>query len=331
MENHTELSPQAAPLYISEAVVEQAIHWRIRLESGEFQSTDVQACKQWRQSDPLHELAWQRLQQMESAFHRVADQGSGDIAHAALLKTDTHFQHMSRRQALRKLGGAALSVAALSWMAHDQGMIHRLQADFSTGNAISHQVLQDHSDVWLNRESAIELAFSKDFRKVTLTRGEIRLSAADEVRPMLIKTPQTSISTRSAQVFVRNTSDHALIQVAKGQARIKPEFAGGSFNAYAGQTFRIAKSHIHELDNRRFDYSAWIDGVLSVRNMPLKDFLAELSVYRSGFMHCSPALENHLVSGVYQLRDTDLILQTLARSARAELRYRTRWWAEITT
>ncbi len=331
MENHAEFSPQDAPLYISEAVVEQAIHWRIRLESGEFQSSDVQACKQWRQSDPLHELAWQRLQQMESALHRVADQGSSDIAHAALLKTDTHFQSLSRRQALRKLGGAALSVAAFSWMALDQGMIHRLQADFSTGSVISHQVLQDQSDVWLNQESAIELGFTQDSRQVALTRGEICLSTADEARPMWIKTPHTRMTTQSAQVFVRNTPDHALIQVAKGQAQITPEFADGSFNAHAGQAFRITESHVHELDNRRFDYSGWIDGVFSVRNMPLKDFLAELSSYRSGFMHCDPALENYLVSGVYQLRDTDVILQTVARSARAKLNYRTRWWAEITT
>ena len=64
--------------------------------------------------------------------------------------------------------------------------------------------------------------------------------------------------------------------------------------------------------------------------MPLKQLLAELSRYCTGYIGCDASLDNHLVSGIYQLRDTDLILKILARSSNAQVRYLTRWWAKIT-
>ena len=44
---------------------------------------------------------------------------------------------------------------------------------------------------------------------------------------------------------------------------------------------------------------------------------------------CHPELKEHLVSGVFQLADTNLMLQTLARLIKADLNYMTRWWIEL--
>lgn len=313
---------------LPENIVRQAIAWQIRLESEQAADSDRLACEFWRESDPQHELAWQRLQRMNATFEQVASKAPS-LAKPALLQTDVDCRRMGRRQAMRTLGGSAFSVAALALLADQQGLYQRLRADYSSGADAGQYRLSDNSQLWLNSHSAVELDFNQRQRAVVLSRGEMHLSSSDDPRSLQVRSNGRLFISDNARFTLRHHGDQSLLHVVHGNVLIESEQADVLGQAHAGQAFLVNQQRVVELDSRRFDYSSWVDGLLAVRAMPLGDLLQELGRYRSGFLRCDPRLQQHKVSGVFQLQDTDLILQTLARSAGAEVLYRTRWWAQI--
>lgn len=309
------------------SVITQAIAWRIKLESGKAQEAD---CEAWRKTDPEHEMAWQRLDQMHDVFHSVAEKAPR-LGHSTLSRADSERQRISRRRAIKIMTGSVLSVSLSSWLAHDHGLFQRINADLVTraGERNQHR-LDDNSRLWMNVDTAVQLRYTDRERLLSLRRGEIHLQSAPDHRPLQVAVPQGLLTALGTRFLVRRERDHALLQVVEGRVAIQPSRMGGVIEATAGQVYRLTEQDAEPLDGRTFDYSGWIDGVFSVRNMPLKDFLAELSRYRSGHLGCDARLDNFRISGVFQLRDTDLILRAVAASANAEVRYMTRWWASIT-
>lgn len=319
---------QGAPS-LTESVIKTAIAWRIRLESGLAQTSDKEACRHWRDADPAHELAWQRLGKLDSVFHDAAGKAPA-LARTTLHRTDEERRRLSRRQALSVITGSALGLSSLGWLAVDQGLVQRLDADYATRTGERHQyLLRDHSRLWLNTDSAIKVRFDDSERHLHLSRGEIHLHTATDARPLQVHFPQGSLTTLGTRFLVRRERQHTLVQVIEGDVTVRPRLAGSPAQVKGGQVFRISDTGLTAVDGRRFDYSAWVDGIFSVRNMPMAELLAELSRYRTGVLRCDSRLEDFLASGVYQLSDTDLALEAMARSANAEVRYFTRWWAEI--
>lgn len=318
--------PSNSEASINEAIVRRAIAWRIRLDSGAASTEDVSACEQWRQSDAQHERAWQRLELMEAPLKQAAQQAP-KLARKTLVLN--HGPNVSRRQALRTLGGTALGVAGVSMLAQQRGLFERIEADYSSAGQSRQYQLSDNSQLWLNRYSAVKVDFTSDKRAIELSRGEIHIASAKDPRPLQIDLPQAQLSSLDASFTVRHGKDFSLLQVAKGQLSLRHKQSQQLSRLLAGQALKLDALGIQSLDNQRFDYSSWIDGVLAVREIPLKDLLDELSRYRSGFLRCDPTLNNFRVSGVFQLHDTDTILEAIARTSGAKLRYITPWWVNI--
>lgn len=319
--------PSNTETSIDEATVRRAIAWRIRLDSGAATAQEILACEQWRQSDAQHERAWQRLELMEAPLKQAAQQAPKLARQTLVLSSGPNI---SRRQALRTLGGTALGVAGVSMLAQQRGLFEHIEADYSSAGQSSQYQLSDNSQLWLNRYSAVKVDFDTDKRAIELRRGEIHIASAKDPRPLQVDLPQAQLSSLDASFTVRHGKDFSLLQVAKGQLSLRHKQSQQLSRLLAGQALRLDALGTQPLDAQRFDYSSWIDGVLAVREIPLKNLLGELSRYRSGFLRCDPALENFRVSGVFQLRDTDTILETLARSSGAKLRYITPWWVNMT-
>lgn len=314
---------------LPDQIVQQAIAWRICFESGNAQSKDLDEYQRWRLADPMHELAWQRIELLESTFSG-ATKKSASIVHSTLQKTDRDIQSMSRRQALKKIAGTTLSLASVSWLADKQGAWQYLNADYATTNQRELFTLADNSQLWLNSGSTVELNFNNYNKHIHLTRGEMQYTGSVSTQPIQIKLNHGVLISDSKQFFVRHENDHALVKVMQGSIVVQqPNSFLTNQVMNAGALYKITSHSVQQLDNHIFDYSSWTEGLLSVRNMPIKHFLAELSRYHRGFVKCAPNLDDYLVSGVFQLNDTNLILTTLARTARAKVHYMTRWWAEI--
>ncbi len=318
---------------IPQPIVRQAIAWRIRLGAEDASERDLLACRHWRNSDPQHERAWLRLEQAESGLRIVAERAPR-LAQAAIHQTDAECRRIGRRKALKLIGNSALGLGGLALLAGQQDVWQQINADYNTGSHRQAFTLQDNSRLWLNKDTSIGLDFSASTRSLALTRGEVYVQTAADQRPLQLQLAQGKLQTEDATFMVRHhfdsASDAALVQVQQGSVQVLATGGAIIHSLRAGDTIHLAQDGLTSIiDGQRFDYSSWIDGLLVARGMPLEQFSAELQRYHPGLIRIDKALKQHPVSGVFQLQDTHLILQLLARSANAKLQYRSPWWAEI--
>jgi hypothetical protein len=73
----------------------------------------------------------------------------------------------------------------------------------------------------------------------------------------------------------------------------------------------------------------WLERRLSVIDMPLPQWLAELGRYRAGHLGYAPELADLRVSGVYPLDDTDAALDLLAAGQGLRIERWTRYWVRV--
>jgi transmembrane sensor len=313
---------------ISSHIVRQAIAWRIKLESGENDSNSLLACQQWREISPEHEIVWCRLDDMQSTFDQAAQQ-SPKLAKPVLLKTAHERHHVNRRQALRTITGSALGLATLGFLGQQQGVVELVRADYSAFREPSEYTLTDTSRVWLNAHSNIKVEFTQAVLKIELLRGEMQFTSAPEHQPIEVNTSQGILTLSDSTFWVRQAKQFSLLQVNSGSVMVKSHHTGQTITAQQGGLYRLDSHSIQPLDSRLFDYSSWVGGVFYVSNMPLKSFLKELSHYSFGSLNCDSILDSALISGVYQLNNIDLIMETVALSLQSKIRHIGPWWAQI--
>ncbi|WP_343595725.1 FecR domain-containing protein [Pseudomonas sp.] len=313
-------SSERAP---AQAQVDQAIEWLVKLRFDTPSPVTERQFQQWLAGHPHNALAWQRvsglsdeLAGLPSALSRRTLEGS-------------ERQRISRRDQLRLLAVLAVG-GSLGWAAREPLGLPAMMADSSTGTGERRQLQgSDGSRIQLNTASAIDLRYSAELRELTLVRGEVSLdSNASDNRPFRINTRLGVLGTRNGQLLLRENDQGLLLAVRRGDVTLFP-YSPSPRLVHAGETLQVSTNNDYQLASLHSDPWGWTEGVLSVQQMPLGEFVAELARYRPGLLRCSPQVAGLKVSGTYQLSDTERILHLLARSLPVRIDSRTRYWVSI--
>lgn len=313
-------TPERIP---AQAQVDQAIDWLVKLRFDEPSARTERQFQQWLASHPHNALAWQRVSTLSDELAGLPS----DLSRRTL--EGSRRQQISRRDHLKLLAILAVG-GSLGWAAREPLGLPALLADSSTATGERRDVQgSDGSRIQLNTASAIDLRYSADQRLLTLIRGELTLdSNANDKRPFIIDTQLGALSTHDGQLLLRENAQGLLLAVRRGEVTLMPHSAPLR-QVYPGQVLQLAASGAIQPALVHGDPWGWTDGVLSVQQMPLSEFTAELSRYRPGLLRCAPEVADLKVSGTYQLADTEQILQLLARSLPLQIDYRTRYWVSI--
>ncbi|PVZ31291.1 FecR domain-containing protein [Pseudomonas sp. CC120222-01a] len=307
----------------AQAQVDQAIEWLVKLRFDTPSPATEQQFQQWLASHPQNALAWQRVSGLSNELAGLPNTLSRRTLEGS------QRQRISRRDHLKLL--AVLTVGgSLGWAAREPLGLPALMADNSTATG-ERRSLQgsDGSHIQLNTASAIDLHFSTDQRELTLVRGEFSLdSNASDSRPFRINTRLGPLATRDGQLLLRENDQGLLLAVRRGEVTLFPYSASPRL-VHAGEVLQVSANGAYSPANLHADPWGWTDGVLSVQQMPLGEFVAELARYRPGLLRCAPEVAELKVSGTYQLGDSERILQLLARSLPVRIDYRTRYWVSI--
>ncbi|PCR92915.1 peptide ABC transporter substrate-binding protein [Pseudomonas fluorescens] len=316
-------------------VVKQAIHWLLRLRNNHGNPRLNHQCEQWRAEHHDHELAWQRVQSLQSELTQNLRAVPG--AQVAFNTLENSAQSLGRRQALKLLSGALLMGSA-AWLAKDTSAWQQWSADYATatGERRGFQ-LPDGTRIELNTATAVDLDYTAQQRLIKLTRGEIIVTCggADEGsgidRPLRVQNRHGSYEPFDARFILRQEGDCTRLSVTSGRVAIhSPRTSdGASTEVLAGQSYLIDHHQARPAPPLDMDAGAWIDGLIVTRNMRLGDFLNEVGRYRQGFLNCAPQVADLRLSGVFRLDDTDKLLAILPQTLPVQLRYRTRWWVTL--
>ncbi|MGC3893884.1 FecR domain-containing protein [Pseudomonas urmiensis] len=313
-------TPERIP---AQAQVDQAIDWLVKLRFDEPSARTERQFQQWLASHPHNALAWQRVSTLSDELAGLPS----DLSRRTL--EGSRRQQISRRDHLKLLAVLAVG-GSLAWAAREPLGLPALLADSSTATGERRDVQgSDGSRIQLNTASAIDLRYSADQRLLTLIRGELTLdSNANDKRPFIIATQLGALSTHDGQLLLRENAQGLLLAVRRGEVTLMPNSAPLR-QVHPGEVLQLAASGAIQPALVHGDPWGWTEGVLSVQQMPLSKFTAELSRYRPGLLRCAPEVADLKVSGTYQLADTEQILQLLARSLPLRIDYRTRYWVSI--
>lgn len=306
-----------------QAKVDEAIDWLVKLRFDEPSARAERQFQQWLASHPQNAVAWQRVSHLSDELAGLP----GDLSRRTL--EGSQRQRVSRRDHLKLLAVLAVG-GSLGWAAREPLGLPALMADNSTATG-ERRALQgsDGSRIQLNTASAIDLQYSTRQRLLKLVRGEVALdSNTHDNRPFDIDTRIGALSTQGGQLLLRENDQGLLLAVRRGDVTLFPS-SSRIRPVHAGEVVQVSASGAVQPAVLHGDPWGWTDGVLSVQQMPLGEFISELSRYRPGLLRCAPEVAALKVSGTYQLADTEQILLLLARSLPVRVDYRTRYWVSI--
>lgn len=317
---------------ISRATANAAADWLTLLMSGEAGDEQQRQWRQWRQAHVDHEAAWQHV---ESVTGRMKSLERAP-AYAALSSYATTDQPSSaaRRRVTRMLlwGGMATSAGLLAsrtdtWQART--------ADYRSNTGEQREVtLDDGTRLTLNTDSAANVRFDADQRRILLMAGEIMVATRHgpglaDPRPLSVVTAEGSIRSLGTRFTVRQRSGQTGVAVLESAVEVSPRAGSGASVLHAGQQTQFSRDAVGAPRAINEQTDAWARGQLVADEQRLGDFAAELDRYRRGVLRVDPQIANLRLSGVFPLADTDRILATLPSVLPIRVQWRTRYWATI--
>jgi len=290
-----------------ETIDDAARDWLLLLCSGEASNRDRARFEQWLVADPRHREAFETLRELwygidalEDAFagaRRVpseqpvptTDPAASPAVSAA--RAGPVADHPRRRAAWSAAAAAclvlALGAASNWWTA--------LVADHRTGVGEQARItLPDGSVAWLNTDTAIDVDYGGERRRIVLLHGEARFEVSpDAGRPFAVRAQGGRSAALGTAYTVHDQSDGATVTVSEGTVEVRSPAGQGGDDARpagerrivnAGERVRYATGAppgtVRAADLQA--EAAWRRGFVGIDGMPLADALDEIDRYRPG-------------------------------------------------
>ena len=332
--------------------LQQAATWFVTLNDSRVAAQDKINWQQWLAACPSHQMAWQQVLSVNdkfTSFEQEADLAASSLQAARSKPFNKALsQPMSRRDALRALSISALALSSWALLRYTPiktiTMAHLADHQTSTGE-INSVTLADNSKVWLNTASAFNVDYQATVRQLNFIRGEILIvtnkdnNAKDiygqnnhtKNRPFKVATEHGMLQALGTQFSVREVSNGAAIEVHVFAGSVKITTANNKQQhiVNTGQAARFNQQKITALMPANPMRQTWQQKVLYAENITLAALIAELSLYRHGYLAVSPAIANRKVVGAFPLDDTDLALAMIAKTLKVSLNQLTPWWVTL--
>jgi len=317
-------SEKAIPPKVSRAAAE----WLVELHSGQVGKEVREQWQAWRAAHPDHDRAWQHIEMLGERLGGL----SSSLAHATMAPRGS----LRRRRAIKTLA-MLLFAGGSAWVVQEKTPWWQLSADYSTGIGEQRRIeLEDGTVVDLNSSSAINVAYTQQQRILMLLRGEMHVATASEsatTRPFLIASDQGSVRAFGTRFVVRqltNEKDSPIkVGVLEGAVEVAPSEMPARVRLQAGEQLSFTRHMVTPIEPVIPHDTAWLQRMLVADDMPLGEFLAELSRYRKGSLGCDHSIKHLKVSGTYPLDDTDKVIEMLQQSLNLQVRMLTRYWVRL--
>ncbi len=305
----------------SDRMINAAAHWLTLLHDDLSTDADREAFELWREADPLHALAVERMRELLGSLDELP------VAPARVALKQAFFRPRPTMAARGAQAVALLGVLMCGWIGLENLPVWL--ADQRTGVGERRElVLSDGSHVQLNSDSALDVKFDGQQRVIELLAGELWVEVAkDAQRPFVVRTDQGTATALGTRYLVKRDADGStVVSVLESVVAAKPR-AGEVVNVKAGEQTVLRDGDVAKpqaIGDASPD--AWTRGLLKVDDRPLSEVLHELASYRHGLVRFDEqALQGLRVSGVFRLDDTDAALATLADNLPIEVERFTDW------
>lgn len=309
------------------SIHEAAAEWAVFLSGGEPDAARHQALQQWLRADPRHAEALAFAQRTWVALGALPAERRAPERRAA--PSIAPLPRAARRRGrLRRWGAAACLMLLLGGLglSQDEHLLLPLLADHRTASGeVRSLTLPDGSEVTLDSDSAIRLAYSAGQRRVELLAGAAIFQVAPQAdRPFVVATSGGTAQALGTRFVVqREDGAHAWVGVLEHAVQV--DVAGQHRRLEEGDSVRYGATGIvsQQLDLQRA--TSWQRGLLVFDRVPLAQVVEQLNRYRAGYILIgNDELAQREVSGVFRLDALDDALSILTREMQLQ---HTQWLA----
>lgn len=290
--------------------------WVVRLSSGDMTDAEMQRLKGWLAESGVHRTAFETERRF---WHELAELRD-DFAPERFTAAPTGGWRVRWR--LAAVGGALAACVALllAWPAIGVAFLADFQSPVGAQRSVP---LPDGSVVHLNTDSAIDVEFAADERRIELLQGEALFEVkADPGRPfrVIANDGETRAVGTAFNVRIDDARTHVL--VTEGQVAVSsPAAVGLTVDVRAGEETRYRRGAApHPPAPSRPGRSVpWRRGKIVIARMPLSAALAELDRYRHGRIVLLGGDADRPVSGVFDIGHIDEAVDALAATQGLEV------------
>lgn len=298
-----------------------ASHWYAVLSDERVSPQQTEKWQQWYAQNRDHQWAWSQVENLRSQMNVVP----GNVAHRALQDTQ-----LTRRRVMKGL--LLLLGVGGGWQLWRSDTGTGLRADYTTAKgAIRQQRLEDGTLLSLNTDSAVDVRFDPQQRRIHLWYGEIAITTGKDAssRPFYVQTRHGKLTALGTEFTVRQEADSTLLSVQHHAVKVVlADDPTQERIVRQGESLRFSARALGEIQFAEED-SNWTQGILSFSNKPLGEVIATLSRYRHGILRCSPEVTTLRLSGTFPLKNTDTVLQVIEKTLPVKIQYITRYWVNI--
>jgi transmembrane sensor len=228
---------------LSERAADEAGSWDARLRSPACTDVDRERFEHWREADPAHRLAFERLQSVVAGLRQEISRADVRALRDAALNAprqrwwarllwDEDRARPGKRSFALVAAIAVLAIGVAGWaMLTDAARSDAFNASsaqlYETRiGQRSTVTLQDGSITELNAQTRIKVAFTSDRRSVELTEGQaIFRVARDPLRPFVVRAGNRDIVAIGTAFDVRLDATTVRVTVIEGKISVKPSSA----------------------------------------------------------------------------------------------------------
>ncbi|NVK56941.1 MAG: FecR domain-containing protein [Alteromonadaceae bacterium] len=321
-------------VHSSDEIQQQAAIYVARLHSGELTASEEIAIQNWCSSSAAHRREFQ---------HQIAIWDSCTQLYEA---SDSDMRKPKYKMAFG-IAAAAMIVLAVSFLSVLPGSMSNSErpdivqqvdlqtspyaATDQTSNTYITQVgevrtitLADNTQVTLNTDTQINVAFSDTVRELTLVRGEAFFDVAkDPAKVFVIHSGERTIRVIGTKFNVRKNTDSLQVAVTEGLVAVhstseprqgfehKPDdtlLRAGTIGAFSTAGQLISTDQTDKVNRLQ----SWRTGQFRFDNETMQTVVDELSRYQSKpIVLVGDKVKNLRISGVYSLSDQTTLFEVL--------------------
>lgn len=295
-------------------IVNEAAEWLITLSSGDYSQDDLSQLEHWKQQSPEHLKTFEELQQFLNQVDVLKAQNLRSqhpvVQNNILRKTST------KKKTAPLLWGGSLIIAVITAWVVSQLPYQRWNADHSTeAQQWQQNILSDQSSIQMAGQTAYNLQYNLDQRKIHLFKGNILVHVAkDRSRPFVVDLGDIQVQALGTQFIVNY--DHDQVRVSMIESKTKIYSVHHRFEPImleTGQSFNFSGNQVHiESVNPDILQKSWLNKKMVVDDMALDQVLDILESYQSSkFIYNYKTLSQYRVNAVLPLDDPDSAMQLL--------------------
>jgi len=290
-----------------ELLSEQAAYWVVQTADSTLTDEQRNAFEQWLAQSPAHRQAFE---QINNLWNGVAPAKS-----KSPLSTQT-----------KVLLGMLLLIGGIYWLPFSEWL-----ADERTATGEIRRIeLADGSSITLDSNSAVDIIFDRQQRRIKLHSGRLLAEvAADDlanVRPFIIENRDGTAQALGTRYSVEQSSGESVVTVFESRVAVASRgVPDRPVTLQAGQMLRFDHKHIYLVETADTNAASWVQARLVYENAPLEKVIAGLARYHKGWLQTDSRIKQLRFTGVLPSDDLPAALDILENSLPIQIQRTFNW------